>query len=1127
MGVMGLHRAGRRPATLAALLSALTLVALTAARPGTPGQARPIVDAIASLPAPAQAAISRILGRDQRAYRAHTTSGELSIRNDAQQLRARFSRSGVQVNSGSTRLGISLRRLGYGTRLAPVSPATPRGRANRIVYERGPLTEWYLNGPVGLEQGFTLRRAPERGGGPLTLELSLSGAKPRLESRTGLSFQGSSLRYQGLFAVDASGKRLPAWLELRRRKVRVLVDDADARYPVTIDPFLQQAKLIAADAADDQLGFSVAVSGDTVVVGAPFAAVGGNTGAGAAYVFVKPGGGWASGTQTAKLTASDGEVDGNFGHSVAISGDVAVVGAPNATVSGHAARGAAYVFAKPGGGWASSTQTAKLTASDGAVGHQLGYSVGIDADTIVVGAALAAPASRGAAYLFVKPGGGWVTGTQTAKLTASDGAANDRLGSSVGVSVDTVVAGAPNDDSARGAAYVFVRPVTGWANSTQTAKLTASDRATFDNLGVSVGISGDTVVAGASGDDTGRGSAYVFVRPISGWTTAAQTAKLTASDGAVGDQLGISAAVSGDTIVSGANGVGGQGAGYVFVRPGGGWVNAVQTAKLTASDGVADEFGTSVAISSGTVVAGAPAASVGGNGGQGAAYMFVKPGAAWTSGTQTAKLVSGGGAGDSLGLSIAISGDTVVAGAPQADVAGMGDQGAVYVFVKPLSGWVGSIQSAKLIAADGAAADELGQSVAVSGDTVVAGAPGADGGDPDQGGVYVFVKPGSVWMSGTETAKLTAGDGAVGDQLGVSVAVSTDTVAAGAPGADVGDNDDGAAYVFVKPGGGWVSGMQTAKLISSDGAGFDQLGFSVAISGDTVAAGAPFADVGAGDDGAVYVFVKPGGSWASATETGKLTAAGSTASANLGHSVAASADTVAAGAPGADSRGAAYVYVKPGGGWGDGVQTAKLTASDGTTLDQLGYSIALDGSTLVAGAPNDTVGANAFRGSAYAFLRPGVGWTTTTQTEKLTAADGAPGDQLGYSVAASGGTVVAGAPFVNVVGSSDEGAAYVFVSSPPTAVRLHSFAARRAGAGVVVRWRTVNELRTIGFSVFREQGGARVRLTRTLLPARGGQAGRSYAYLDRRAPRAGVFRYWIQAAESNGGRTWHGPVALG
>ena len=191
----------------------------------------------------------------------------------------------------------------------------------------------------------------------------------------------AALQYRGLSAYDAAGRQLHAWLEnapvsLQNKQnaaemiLLVRVDDAGAKYPLVIDPFIQQAKLTASDGAENEnFGISVAIGGDTVVVGAN-AHFGTSAVQGSAYVFVKPGSGWANATETAELTASDRAVNDNFGVSVAISGDTVVVGA-NGDDSN---RGSAYVFVKPGsGGWANATETAKLTASDGAANDQFGF----------------------------------------------------------------------------------------------------------------------------------------------------------------------------------------------------------------------------------------------------------------------------------------------------------------------------------------------------------------------------------------------------------------------------------------------------------------------------------------------------------------------------------------------------------------------------------------------------------------------------------------------------------------------------------------------------------------------------------------------------------------------------------
>ncbi|MGA2186685.1 MAG: FG-GAP repeat protein, partial [Bryobacteraceae bacterium] len=440
----------------------------------------------------------------------------------------------------------------------------------------------------------------------MTAALAARGTALTLTRRDGQV----ALHYGGLMAYDATGRELPTWLELRGEELLLRVNDVAARYPLTVDPFVQLAELTASDgAAGDQLGFSVAISGDTVVVGAPSAKIGNNVWQGAAYVFVKPEtGAWAPAAETARLTASDGAGSDRFGWSVAISGDTVVVaGLP---------RGETYVFVKPGTGWASTTETARLT---GAASDHFGDSVAISGDTVVVGA-LGNSVSQGAAYVFVKPGTGWATtSTFNAELTASDGAASAVFGESVAISGDTVVVGdsrAMIGNNIQGAAYVFVKPGTEWATtSTFNAKLTASDGAVGAYFGESVAISGDTVVVGAYaawvGNNPLQGTAYVFVKPETGaWAPTTETAKLTASDGAARDFFGMSVAISGDTVVVGAPTGGNnnaQGAAYVFVKPGtGAWAATMETARLTASDGAAnDAFGESVAISGDIVVVGA------------------------------------------------------------------------------------------------------------------------------------------------------------------------------------------------------------------------------------------------------------------------------------------------------------------------------------------------------------------------------------------------------------------------------------------------------------------------------------------------------------------------------------------
>ena len=192
----------------------------------------------------------------------------------------------------------------------------------------------------------------------------------------------------------------------------------------------------------------------------------------------------------------------------------------------------------------------------------------------------------GSAYVFTKVSGVW---SQKAKLIASDGAADDQFGISVAVNGDTVVVGARQDDdngNQSGSAYVFTKPSSGWSNSNETAKLTASDGAANDEFGISVAVEGDTAVIGARQDDTSNGSAYVFTTVSGVWS---QKAKLTASDGAADDEFGISVAVDGDTVVVGAykhnvgEGTGGANAGAAYLMSISEWADIPGSGATTTS----------------------------------------------------------------------------------------------------------------------------------------------------------------------------------------------------------------------------------------------------------------------------------------------------------------------------------------------------------------------------------------------------------------------------------------------------------------------------------------------------------------------------------------------------------------
>jgi len=362
---------------------------------------------------------------------------------------------------------------------------------------------------------------------------------------------------------------------------------------------------LTSDGGEDSFGLSVSISGNTAIVGAPGDEDLGVR-CGSAYVFDLIDGEW---TQVARLTASDGAEGDYFGTAVCIDGDTAIVGAWWDDDQGENS-GSAYVFQNVRGGWA---EVAKLTASDGAAGDAFGCEVSLSGDTAIVGAVWDddVDVDSGSAYMFQLIDGVW---TQVAKLTAFDGADDDRFGGAVSVSGDTAFVGAHGDDDLgawSGSAYVFERIGGVW---THVTKLTALDGARYDSFGSSVSVSGDTAIVGAYGDDGDSGSAYVFERAGGDWM---QTEKLTASDGDRGDIFGCSICLNGDSAVVGADSDDANtGSAYVFERVGGVWIQFV---KLTAPDGAwEDYFGQSVSISGDTALVGAAHS----NEISGAAYLF-------------------------------------------------------------------------------------------------------------------------------------------------------------------------------------------------------------------------------------------------------------------------------------------------------------------------------------------------------------------------------------------------------------------------------------------------------------------------------------------------------------------------
>ncbi|HEX4951672.1 MAG TPA: MBG domain-containing protein, partial [Blastocatellia bacterium] len=557
--------------------------------------------------------------------------------NAAQGMRASFTAAEVQIHSDSGcqtpwQLGLKLKRYGYATQLQDIRDGVLRAQGKRVEINRDQhaITEWYLNKPEGIEQGFTLHARPAAATTDelrVVMEVS-DGWQAKLEAnQQAVVFQQgtASLRYDKLQTVDATGRVLASRMEVNGNELALVVDDRDATWPITIDPTLtQQTQLIGSNGVNqDHFGTAVAISGDTAVVGIPDRDLNSRTNQGAALVFVRNGSTW---TQQAQLSASDGASGDVFGTSVAISGDTIIVGAYNAQIGTNTSQGAVYVFVRNGSSW---SQQAKLIVSDGTANDWFGYAVALNGDTALIGAPLddfGSTFNQGSAYVFVRSGTTWSLQRQ---LNANDAADNDNFAVAVALSGETAVVGTPADDvtnSNQGSAYVFVRSGTTWS---QQQRLTASDAASADLFGSAVSINADTIVVGAPDDDvnanTDQGSAYVFVRNSTTWN---QQAKLTASDGAANDSFGKSLTLGNDIVIIGApnddiSGRVDQGSAYAFARSGTSWG---QQQQLLASDGLAgDNLGATASISGFTTLIGAPYDDVNANTDQGSTYVFAPP----------------------------------------------------------------------------------------------------------------------------------------------------------------------------------------------------------------------------------------------------------------------------------------------------------------------------------------------------------------------------------------------------------------------------------------------------------------------------------------------------------------------
>jgi len=763
-------------------------------------------------------------------------------------------------------------------------------------------------------------------------------------------------------------------------------------------------------------GQSLAVSGDglTAIVGGPFD----SSGTGSAWIFVRSGGAWVQ--QGGKLVGA-GSVNGMFGArqgtSVAISAD------GNTTIVGgtgdNSGAGAAWIFVRSGGVW--SQQGTKLVGSgavDGFIGARQGQSVSLSADgnTAIVGGPLDS-SGAGGCWVFTRSGTVWTQ--QGTKLVSSTAAGDALQGWSVALSGDgnTAIVGGIYDLNNAGAAWIYVRANGSWTQ--QGFKLYGIDASLGANQGWSVALSGDgnTAIMGGSGDVGGTGAAWIFVRTSGVWSQQGGKIVGIGYAGTPGQGQSVSLSSDGNTAMVGGPGDSlSHGASWVFTRSAGTW--SQQGNKLVGSGGINGDYGSnqggSVALSSdgNTGLVGAPMD----NAGAGGTWVFLRTGTLWNQ--QGGKLVGSGARGNALqGESVSISsdGNTAIVGGPN-DSVGVG---AAWLFVRSSGLW--SQQGSKLVGSGGSGLSAQGISVSLSSDgtRAVVGAPGDSGGT---GAAWVFTRSAPTWVQEGNRLVGTGGITGTGGILqGQSVAVSNDgsTLIIGGPGDSSGT---GAAWVFTRSTSGWT--QQGKKLVGTGAIGKAAQGESVSLSGDgnTALVGGPAdsggggacwvfvrtsgawsqqggkisgtgatgtagqgisvslsadgntaAVGGAGDNsrtGAFWAFERTGGVWSQSG--GKLTGIDAGASSGLGGSVSISADgntILAGGSNDAGGEGASWAFTRSGGTWTQ--SGGKIIGSGGVGNPNGGESVSIsgDGTTFITGGPADNSGA----GAAWVFSRTTTG----------------------------------------------------------------------------------------------------------------------------------------------------------
>lgn len=923
--------------------------------------------------------------------------------NPAESMVARFLDGAVKMQSSlpGSAWSVTVKRPGPAPQLSVAG--------DRVEYQHADgVLEWYENLPAGFHHGFTVPKplTGSRSGGKLCVELEVDGLSVEADgdSEDALCFSdggGQALvGYRGLKAWDARGQELDASMVPSGNGFMLVVNDRDAIYPVQIDPYylnLEQSlvpTMTGTGGSTDNLGSSVAISGNTAVAAATGVAPGGRV-----YVFVNDGTQWSLETE---LWPSDGQSGDGFGYSVDLEGDTLVVGAVKADLPGKADAGCAYVYQRTAGVW---TQQAKLFSpyylNPSASNGWFGVSVSLSGDELAIGS------NYNHVYMFRRTAGAW---NQEDLLAIG----NYGFGRTIALDGDTILIGAPSETvnlvQGAGVVYVWERRDGIWDEVDWFAAPTALDS---DQFGSVLALDGDVAVIGApntdqsTGGQTDYGAAYIFRRNGDNWfQQAVYRGTMLPQDG-FGERMGAAVAVSGDLVVVGTPGnlsasLGVGGMANVYQWNGTSWTNK---AKLSYSPVlVGDKFGNGVAVDGGRMIVGAPwHQGVGGAGDNFGSVFFYEdapsggpwpPVQQWTEGN--------GKGGIQLGSAVAMNGNTAVVGAPYENGMVGSGEGAAYVFVKSNELWQ---EQARMVQPNPSAALNFGRRVALDGNTVVVGSGDTNVAPaPIRGRAEVFVRSGSSWSH----QQTLAGNQSSTEGFANAIGIAGDLILVGAPYADNGGPglNNGNVHAFKRTGTVWTQNQLVTPSSKLDNQNF---GSSVDIDGTTAVIGAQQETTDTfGGAGRAHVFTTDGTTW---TQRASLKAPTPSSYALFGTAVAIHGNTLVVGAPGVDGPeatgfpwsnggvGQAYVFTGSGASW---THQATLTPEGTSQSTGFGSAVALHGNYAVISAGGQS--------AAYLFTRSGTTWTRQNKYQFGVPTN--PGS-FGQSVAVEGDTVMIGAPGAN------------------------------------------------------------------------------------------------------------------